>query len=126
LSIFVIAAASSSLLPVHIISFATTSTSLAPDLSSKSSTGRDRGDRDCMFKQPQEFLELSGYKRAREDLSYAVINYILFSDSGFTSFEPGTISIPANITVIWFNNDDAEHSLTAIRAIVLYTFRSSV
>jgi hypothetical protein len=28
-----------------------------------------------MFKQLQEFLELSGYKRAREDLSYAVINY---------------------------------------------------
>lgn len=40
---------------------------------------------------------------------------ILFSDSGFTSFEPGTISIPANMTVIWFNNDDdddAEHSVT--------------
>ena len=65
-----------------------------------------------MLKQLQEFLELSGYKRAREDLSYAVINYILFSDSGFTSFEPGTISIPANMTVIWFNNDDAEHSVT--------------
>ena len=67
-----------------------------------------------MFKQLQEFLELSGYERAREDLSQAVINYILFSDSGFTSFEPGTISIPANMTVIWFNNDDdddAEHSV---------------
>jgi len=37
---------------------------------------------------------------------------IPFSDSGFTSFEPGTISIPANMTVIWFNNDDAEHSVT--------------
>lgn len=37
---------------------------------------------------------------------------IPFSDSGFTSFEPGTISIPANITVIWFNNDDAEQSVT--------------
>jgi plastocyanin len=49
-----------------------------------------------MFKQLQEFLELSGYERAREDLSY----------------EPGTISIPANMTVIWFNNDDAEHSVT--------------
>lgn len=40
---------------------------------------------------------------------------IPFSDSGFTSFEPGTISIPANMTVIWFNNnnndDDAEHSV---------------
>lgn len=67
-----------------------------------------------MFKQLQEFLELSGYERAREDLSYAVINQILFSDSGFTSFEPGTISIPADMTVIWFNNDDddAEHSVT--------------
>lgn len=62
---FVIAA-SSSLLPAHIISFATTSTSLAPDPSSESSTERDRG---CLFKQLEEFLELSGYERAREDLS---------------------------------------------------------
>jgi hypothetical protein len=109
---FVIAAASSSLLLTHIISFATTSTSLAPDPSSKSSTEGDRGDRGCMFKQLEEFLELSGYERAREDLSYAGLLIIPFSDSGFTSFEPGTISIPANITVIWFNNDDAEHSAT--------------
>jgi hypothetical protein len=69
-----------------------------------------------MFKQLQEFLELSGYERAREDLSYAGLLIIPFSDSGFTSFEPGTISIPANMTVIWFNNDDddddAEHSVT--------------
>ena len=64
-----------------------------------------------MLKQLQEFLELSGYERAREDLSQAVL-IIPFSDSGFTSFEPGTISIPANMTVIWFNNDDAEHSVT--------------
>jgi hypothetical protein len=37
---FVIAASSSLLLPAHIISFATTSTSLAPDPFSESSTER--------------------------------------------------------------------------------------
>ena len=75
---FVITASSSSLLPAHIIRFATTSTSLAPDPSSESSTERDRGDRGCLFKQLEEFLEPSGYERAREDLSYAVINYPIF------------------------------------------------
>lgn len=52
----------------------------------------------------------SGYQQAREDPSYAIT--IPFDDSGNSQFEPQTISIPANMTVIWFNEDDSPHSVT--------------
>src|SRR3712207_7286501 len=44
------------------------------------------------------------YEQAREDPSYAI--NIPFTDLGFSPFEPSDISIPANMTVIWFNEDD--------------------
>jgi plastocyanin len=63
-----------------------------------------------LFQQIEEFLAPSGYEQAREDPSYAI--NIPFSDLGFSPFEPSVISIPANMTVIWFNEDDSPHSVT--------------
>ncbi len=58
----------------------------------------------------EEFLAPSGYEQAREDPSYAI--NIPFSDLGFSPFDPSVISIPANMTIIWFNEDDSPHSVT--------------
>jgi plastocyanin len=63
-----------------------------------------------LFQQIEEFISPSGYEQAREDPSYAI--NIPFSELGFTSFEPSGISIPANMTVVWFNEDDSPHSVT--------------
>jgi plastocyanin len=65
--------------------------------------------RDSLFQQIEEFISPSGYEQAREDPSYAV--NIPFSELGFSPFEPFGISIPANMTVIWFNEDDSPHSV---------------
>jgi hypothetical protein len=35
-----------------------------------------------------------------------------FSDFGNSQFEPHVISIPVDMTVIWFNDDDSPHSVT--------------
>jgi plastocyanin len=51
-----------------------------------------------------------GYSQAREDPSFAV--HIPFTDLGFSPFLPTTISIPTGMTVIWFNEDESEHSVT--------------
>ncbi len=91
----------------YITSFATTSTSVSPAPSSESSTGGGRGS---LFKQLEEFVAPSGYVQAREDPSYAVT--IPFTDFGSSPFEPHIISIPANMTVIWFNEDNSTHSVT--------------
>jgi plastocyanin len=66
--------------------------------------------RGSLFQQIEEFLAPSGYEQAREDPSYAI--NIPFTELGFSSFEPSDISIPANMTVIWFNEDDSPHSVT--------------
>ncbi|MDQ3852527.1 MAG: hypothetical protein M3299_06810 [Thermoproteota archaeon] len=58
----------------------------------------------------EQFISPSGYQQAREDPSYAI--NIPFSDVGFSPFEPSVISIPANMTVIWFNEDESPHSVT--------------
>jgi plastocyanin len=63
-----------------------------------------------LFQQIEEFISPSGYEQAREDPSYAI--NIPFSELGFSPFEPSEISIPANMTVIWFNEDDSPHSVT--------------
>ena len=63
-----------------------------------------------LFKGIEEFLAPSGYAQAREDPSYVVD--IPFSDLGYSPFEPSGISIPANMRVIWFNDDDSQHSVT--------------
>ncbi|HJU85114.1 MAG TPA: hypothetical protein VJ551_01370 [Nitrososphaeraceae archaeon] len=66
--------------------------------------------RSSLFQQIEQFLAPSGYEQAREDPSYAI--NIPFSDLGFSPFEPSVISIPANMTVIWFNEDESPHSVT--------------
>jgi plastocyanin len=63
-----------------------------------------------LFQQIEEFVSPSGYEQAREDPSYAI--NIPFSDLGFSPFEPSEISIPANMTIIWFNEDESPHSVT--------------
>ena len=87
--------------------FSTVSASPAQDLLSQSTKGQDISS---LFKGFQEFISPSGYAQAREDPSYVVD--IPFSDLGSTPFEPSDISIPANMTVIWFNDDDSQHSVT--------------
>ena len=71
------------------------------------STSRDISS---LFKGLQEFLSPSGYEQAREDPSYAI--NIAFSELGNLPFEPSDIAIPSNMGVIWFNDDDSQHSVT--------------
>jgi plastocyanin len=63
-----------------------------------------------LFKGIEQFLAPSGYAQAREDPSYAID--IPFSELGYSPFEPFGISIPTNMGVIWFNDDDSQHSVT--------------
>ena len=95
------------------------STTVLPPVFSTLSTSVDEGqlsepsatnDRSSIFQQIEEFLAPSGYEQAREDPSYAI--NIPYSDLGFSPFEPSGISIPANMTVIWFNEDDSPYSIT--------------
>jgi plastocyanin len=87
--------------------FSTASTSLAQDPLSNSSITQDISS---LFKGIQEFLAPSGYEQAREDPSYAI--NIPPTELGYSQFEPSDISIPANMGVVWFNDDDSEHSVT--------------
>src|SRR5690242_19981422 len=43
-----------------------------------------------------------------------VVN-IPFSSEGKAVFEPKEISIPTGMTVIWFNNDEGQHTVTTLR-----------
>ena len=43
-----------------------------------------------------------------------VVN-ISFSSEGKAVFEPKEISIPTGMTVIWFNNDEGQHTVTTLR-----------
>src|ERR671920_786248 len=87
--------------------FSTTSTALAPASPSQSSITQDVSN---LFKGIEQFLAPSGYEQAREDPSYAI--NIPFSELGNLPFEPSEISIPANMGVVWFNDDDSQHSVT--------------
>jgi plastocyanin len=58
----------------------------------------------------EQFLAPSGYAQARQDPSFAV--HIPFSDLGTSPYEPGHIAIPSGMGVIWFNDDDSDHSVT--------------
>ncbi|MGH9925489.1 MAG: cupredoxin domain-containing protein, partial [Nitrososphaeraceae archaeon] len=87
--------------------FSIASTSPAQDPFLRTSTAQDIS---IILKGIQELLSPSGYEQAREDPSYAI--NIPFSELGFTAFEPSDISIPANMGVIWFNDDDSPHSVT--------------
>jgi plastocyanin len=59
---------------------------------------------DIIFEPPP------GYEQVREIPSYAI--RIPFSHDGRSSFEPATIAIPANMTIIWFNDDQNPHTVT--------------
>jgi plastocyanin len=100
---FNVLAFASTLSPV----FSTVSTSV--DQGQLSEPSADNG-RTSLFQQIEEFLAPTGYEQAREDPSYAI--NIPFSDLGFSPFEPSDISIPTNMGVIWFNEDDSPKSVT--------------
>src|SRR5215210_8380329 len=87
--------------------FSTVSTSVDQGQLSQSSITQDVSN---LFKGIEQFLAPSGYEQAREDPSYAI--NIPFSELGFNAFEPSEISIPANMGVVWFNEDDSPHSVT--------------
>jgi plastocyanin len=87
--------------------FSTVSTSVDQGQLSQSSATQDISS---LFKGIEQFLAPSGYEQAREDPSYAID--IPFSDLGSSTFEPSGISIPVNMGVIWFNDDDSQHSVT--------------
>src|SRR5215210_4070146 len=87
--------------------FSTVSTSVDQGQLSQSSITQDISN---LFKGIEQFLAPSGYEQAREDPSYAI--NIPFSELGNLPFEPSSISIPANMGVVWFNDDDSQHSVT--------------
>jgi plastocyanin len=49
----------------------------------------------------------------RSQPDYAI--NIPFSSEGKSTFEPKEISIPTGMTVIWFNNDNGQHTITTLR-----------
>src|SRR5215213_507475 len=87
--------------------FSTVSTSVDQGQLSQPSATQDISN---LFKGIEQFLAPSGYAQAREDPSYAID--IPFSELGYSPFEPFGISIPTNMGVIWFNDDDSQHSVT--------------
>ena len=99
------------LVPINTLSpvFSTVSTSVDQGQLSESSA-TDGGGGGSLFQQIEQFLAPSGYDQAREDPSYAI--NIPFSELGFSPFEPFGISIPAGMGVVWFNDDDSQHSVT--------------
>ncbi len=98
------------LVPINMLSpvFSTVSTSVDQGQLSESSATDGGGG--SLFQQIEQFLAPSGYDQAREDPSYAI--NIPFSELGFSPFEPFGISIPAGMGVVWFNDDDSQHSVT--------------
>ena len=98
------------LVPINTLSpvFSTVSTSVDQGQLSESSATDGGGG--SLFQQIEQFLAPSGYQQAREDPSYAL--NIPFSELGFSPFEPFGISIPAGMGVVWFNDDDSQHSVT--------------
>src|SRR5919106_2879732 len=98
-SVFVFA--TGTLSPAH----ATRATSLQQGEPSSLSTREGN-----LFQQIEQFLAPSGYEQAREDPSYSI--NIPFTELGFSQFEPSDISIPTNMGVVWFNDDDSQHSVT--------------
>jgi plastocyanin len=48
----------------------------------------------------------------RDQPSYEIS--IPFTSTGEAAFVPNAVSIPVGMTVIWFNNDNGEHSVTTL------------
>ena len=93
-------------------SFSTPSTSVAqPPPSGSSSLSATIGSiGGNVLKGIEQFLAPSGYDQARQDPSFAI--HIPFSELGSSPFEPSRISIPTGMGVIWFNDDESQHSVT--------------
>ncbi|HJU35419.1 MAG TPA: hypothetical protein VJ695_09885 [Nitrososphaera sp.] len=89
--------------------FSTTSTSVDQGQQQQLSSPANSNNSN-LFQQIEQFLAPSGYEQAREDPSYAI--NIPFTELGFSQFEPSDISIPVNMGVIWFNEDDSPHTAT--------------
>jgi plastocyanin len=107
LSIMVCAASILALITLPSPVFSTVFTSADQEQLSNQSATNGIGS---LFQQIEQFLAPFGYGQAREDPSYAI--NIPFTELGYSPFEPSVISIPANMTVIWFNDDDSEHTVT--------------
>ena len=98
------------LVPINTLSPAFSTVSTSVDQGQLSESSATDGGGGSLFQQIEQFLAPSGYNQAREDPSYAI--NIPFSELGFSPFEPFGISIPAGIGVVWFNDDDSQHSVT--------------
>jgi plastocyanin len=98
------------LVPINTLSPVFSSVSTSVDQGQLSESSATDGSGGSLFQQIEQFLAPSGYDQAREDPSYAI--NIPFSELGFSPFEPFGISIPTNMGVVWFNDDDSQHSVT--------------
>jgi plastocyanin len=59
--------------------------------------------------QTGAFNPQPGYYQARQNPSYVI--RIPSTGLGYAPFQPTTVSIPAGMTIIWFNEDQGEHSI---------------
>ncbi len=62
------------------------------------------------YAQPETNFPPSIFYKLRNEPSYLID--IPFSATGLSTYEPSQISIPTGMTVIWFNDDDIEHTVT--------------
>ena len=59
------------------------------------------------------------FYKLRAEPSYVID--IPFSSTGVSTYDPSEISIPTGMTVIWFNDDDGDHSITTAASNGTYT-----
>jgi hypothetical protein len=64
------------------------------------------------YGQPETNFPPPVFYQLRDEPSYLID--IPFSSAGLSSYDPPEISIPTGMTVIWFNDDDGDHSVTTI------------
>lgn len=62
------------------------------------------------YGQPETNFPPPVFYKLRSEPSYLID--IPYSSTGVASFDPSEISIPTGMTVIWFNDDDGDHSVT--------------
>jgi hypothetical protein len=59
------------------------------------------------------------FYKLRGEPSYVID--IPFSSTGVSTYDPSEISVPTGMTVIWFNDDDGDHSVTTVASNGTYT-----
>ena len=64
------------------------------------------------YGQPETNFPPPIHYKLRSEPSYVID--IPFSSTGISSYSPSEISIPTGMTVIWFNDDEGDHSVTTI------------